>query len=181
MFWSTSRILKDAAIDRIAIEVVLLGCCRTSIVLQISPATAKKKAISVTEFQSEHWSFVVFSQSWKISVWFMSFSNFWDASLNLLIFCVWLSSLRNCSLYWCASNFSINLATVRRLCSTCCWTVEMVMSGTLYSTMLHPVSRKPCASLCVSQNDLASGLGTSYDPHREFALSTTRGLPLSLW
>ena len=53
-----------------------------------------------------------------------SWSNFCDASLNPLIFCVWLISWRNCSLCWCDSNISINLATVCCLCSSCCWTVE---------------------------------------------------------
>ena len=38
MLWSSTGILFD--IDRTAIEVVLLKCCRTSIFLQISPATA---------------------------------------------------------------------------------------------------------------------------------------------
>ena len=55
------------------------------------------------------------------------------------------------------------------------------MPGTLQSTVLHSFSRKLCASLCVSQDDLASCLGRSCNPHCEFALSTTRGLSLSLW
>ena len=132
------------------------------------------------ELQSEHWSFAEFSQSSKISVWPISCSYFCDASLNLLIFCLWLISLWNCSLSWCDSNFSINLDTVCRLCSSCCWTVESDMPGTLWSTMLHPVSRKLCASICVSQDDLASCLGRSCNLHCEFALRTTRGLALSL-
>ena len=41
MLWSSTGILlNDAARDRIEIVVVLLKCCRTSLVLQISPATA---------------------------------------------------------------------------------------------------------------------------------------------
>ena len=32
------------------------------------------------------------------------------------------------------------------------------MPGIQWSTMLHPVSRKLCASLCVSRDDLASCL-----------------------
>ena len=37
---STGILLHDVARDRIEIVVVLLKCCRTSLVLQISPATA---------------------------------------------------------------------------------------------------------------------------------------------
>ena len=55
------------------------------------------------------------------------------------------------------------------------------MPETLYSTMLHSVSRKLCAPRCVFQNDLASCLGGSCNPHCEFALRTNRGLALSLW
>ena len=55
------------------------------------------------------------------------------------------------------------------------------MPGTQKSTMLHPVSRKLCASLCVSQDALASCLGRSCNPYCEVALRTTRGLALSLW
>ena len=41
MLWSsTGVLLNDVASDRSAIEVVLLKCCTTSIVLQISSATA---------------------------------------------------------------------------------------------------------------------------------------------
>ena len=41
--------------------------------------------ISVKELQSGHWRFAEFSQSSKISVWFISSSNFSDSSLNLLL------------------------------------------------------------------------------------------------
>ena len=41
MLWSSTGILlNDIARDRIEIAAVLLKCCRTSLVLQISPATA---------------------------------------------------------------------------------------------------------------------------------------------
>ena len=40
MLWSSTGILlNDVAKDRIGIVVVLLKCCRTPLVLQISPAT----------------------------------------------------------------------------------------------------------------------------------------------
>ena len=56
---------------------------RASIVLQISSASAINnhnlcKTIAVGALK-----FVVFSKSSKISVWFTSFSNFCDASLNV--------------------------------------------------------------------------------------------------
>ena len=70
---------------------------------------------SVKALQSRHWCFAQFSQSSKISVWFMSTSNCCESSLNLLILlisCIWLMSLRNCSLCGCFSNISISFVTL---------------------------------------------------------------------
>ena len=79
-------ILSDnVAIDRA--EVVLWKCCRTSIIPQFSCAITVNNSNSRKELQSGHWSFLVFSQSSKTSVWFLSF-NLCVASLNLLICCL---------------------------------------------------------------------------------------------
>ena len=48
MLWSSTGILlNDVARDRIEIVVVLLKCCGTSLVLQMSPATVINNSISV--------------------------------------------------------------------------------------------------------------------------------------
>ena len=64
------------------IAIGLLQCCRTPRVLQISPATATNDSDFGKALQSGHWCFAEFSQSPKISVWFMSASNCCDSSLN---------------------------------------------------------------------------------------------------
>ena len=174
MLWSSTGILLDhVARDRSEIVVVFKKCCRTPRILQISSTIA----INYSDFLEG----VAIGALTKISVWSMSCHNFCDALLNLLIFCVWFMSLRNCSLWWCASDISISLATACCLCSSCCWTVESEMPETLLSTTLHPFSWKLCASLCVHQDDLASCLCRSCNPHCEFALRTKCRLALSLW
>ena len=178
MLWSSNGILlNDAVRDRIEIVVVLLKCCRTPLALQITPATGINNPISVKGLQSGH-CFLQNSRKVRRSLSGpISHSSFCDASLHLLIFCVWLIPLRNCSLCWCDSNFSINLENCRLslfILLLNCW------EGYAWNSVIHPVSRKLCASLCVFQDHLASCLGGSWNPHCEFALRTTRGLALPL-
>ena len=90
------RILSyDMAIHRITIEIWF----RASIVRHISSASARNnhhfceglavRALKLYSVVEEPEDFCLV----------MSLRNFCDASLNLLIFCVWLTSGRNCSLY----------------------------------------------------------------------------------
>ena len=70
---------------------------------------------------------------------------FCDFSLNLLIFCFWLMSLRNCSLCWCFTNISISFVTIFCRRVSCSFTEVLLRVSPLLS-----------ASCCDSLDDLAS-------------------------
>ena len=134
------NLLNDKPRDWSKVAIGLLECCRTPRVLQISPTTAINdpefwKGIAIRTLM-----FSEFSQSSKISVLFMSTSNCCESSLDLLVSCFWLISLRNCSLCRCSSNISISFVTLFCCRASCSFTVEIDIPGIPLSAVLLRVS-----------------------------------------
>ena len=91
---STGVLLNDKARDRSEVAIGLLVCCRTPRILKFYPATA----INYLEFpESIAIRALMFTRIFA-KLEDLSASNCCDSSLNLLIFCFWLKSLRNFSL-----------------------------------------------------------------------------------
>ena len=144
MCWSSTGIIfNDKSKDWSKIAIGLLDVVGLREYFKFLPQLQYMIPISEKALQSRHWCFAQFSQSSKISVWFMLTSNCCFSSLNLLISCFWLTSSRNCSLCWCFSNISLRFVTL--FLSPCILQVHRWDRHTKYSVISSVASGFPVA------------------------------------
>ena len=172
MFWSSGRILShEKAINEITIEVDLLKWCTAWIVPQISSASAINnpnfcKGIAVGALKL--WSiFAEFEDLCLVHV-FQQLLRCFTEPVDLL-----RPETNGTQASW--STWRLFVVFVRPALELL---REICME--FWNSVVHNVASGLPEALC-SQDDLASWLGRSCDSHCEFALSTTRGLSLSLW